>query len=59
MLIGLYLVASALYNVFGRGNSTGWIWNGVYIGIGVVILLMSYSSPAPPTLLGGKRKYYY
>ena len=59
MLIGLYLVASALYNVFGRGNSTGWVWNGVYIGLGVVLLLMSYSSPAPQPFIGGKRIRFY
>jgi uncharacterized membrane protein len=63
MIVGLYLLATSLYNIAMAGNRAGWIVNGISSAIGGAMIYYAYvgiTTPAPllPTALGGRRKWY-
>jgi len=60
MLIGLYLIATSLYNIVMSGNQAGWIINGISCAIGGGLAYFAFvgiTTPAPLPILGGRRRY--
>jgi len=65
MIIGLYLLATSLYNIAMAGNQAGWIVNGISSAIGGAMIYYAYvgiTAPAPlalPPAVGGRRRKWY
>ena len=67
LLVGLYLVGSAIYSMVAISGSmySRWISNGLYIVIGGAIVWWSWSginTPTyyvPPPMMGGRRRRWY
>lgn len=66
VLVGLYLVASSIYNIVMAGNRSGWIVNGISAAIGGAIAYFAWTrATAPPpsfiqqTMTAGSRKRWY
>ena len=65
VLVGLYLVGTAIYNIVMVGNRDGWILNGITAAIGGGIAYFAYSKvAAPPSVIqqamsAGSRKRWW
>jgi hypothetical protein len=64
MIVGLYLLATSLYNIAMAGNRAGWIVNGISCAIGGGLMYYAYvgiTTPPPFSLpvAGGRRRKWY
>jgi len=64
LIVGLYLLATSLYNIAMAGNRAGWIVNGISSAIGGAMIYYAYvgiTTPPPflAPVLGGRRGKWY
>jgi hypothetical protein len=61
LVVGLWLIATSLYNIVVAGNRSGWVINGISTAIGGGLAMWAYSGlMAPPAIalpIGGRRRY--
>jgi hypothetical protein len=61
ILVGIYMVASALYTIIKSRGTVSYVFNGIYIAIGGYIAWWAYSAltaPPPLIMMGGRRRWW-
>jgi hypothetical protein len=61
LVVGLWFVATSIYNIVMSGNKAGWIVNGLSTAVGGAFAWYGWSGIFPPTptlVLGGYSKWF-
>lgn len=61
ILVGLYMVGSAIYTMITSRGTVSYVFNGIYIVIGGFITWWAYSAitaPPPLIMMGGRRRWW-